>query len=228
MHWNASLSFHFAFYITQATNPRRLTAGVATVDEDIGTSGVGASVTAEVDVGALELLSITVATHGNHALPQVLGILVNEVGETGVDVAGRDAVHASEAAPLVCEGLGHVNAASLGDVVRGLFLRVVDDVAGHGSGDDERSVTLLLELGTDGLSTVGGAVKVNVDDLVPLLGSTVDNAGISSRTSAGMLLDKCSSWRRQLNFGLTWPRKHQSCHTWRRLRRRSAERPCSR
>jgi len=44
--------------------------------------------------------------------------------------------------------------AGLGDVVRRLLLWEVGNVAGHGSGDDEGSLALLLEVSTDSLGAV--------------------------------------------------------------------------
>lgn len=133
---------------------KRLSAGVATVDDHIGTGGVCASVRQEIDVGALQLLGLTGAVDGDHRVPQVLSLLVDEVGQTGVDVAGRDAVDTGKSAPLVGQRLGHVDAAGLGYVVAGLLLREVDNVAGHGGGDDERTGAALLEVRADGLGTV--------------------------------------------------------------------------
>lgn len=162
----------------------RLSAGVATVNDDIGTGCVGAGIGDEVDVSALELLGVTVAVHGDHAPPQVLGRLVDEVRETGVNVARGDAVDTGKVAPLVGERAGHVDAASLGHVVGGLLLGVVGDVAGHGGGDDERAVALLLEVRADGLGAVGSAVEVDLDNVVPLLGGTVNDALIGGGTGA--------------------------------------------
>lgn len=94
-----------------------LTDSVATVDDDVGTSAVGAGIGGKVDVGTLELGSLSITAHGDHAVPEILGLLVNEVRETSVDVTGRDRVDTSEVAPLVGQGLGQVNAASLCNVV---------------------------------------------------------------------------------------------------------------
>lgn len=147
----------------------RLSASIATINDDISTSSIRAGIADEVDVRALELLGITVAAEGDHASPQLLGLGVDEVAEARVDVAGGDAVDAGKVAPLVGQRLGQVDAAGLGDVVRGLLLRVVGNVAGHGGRDDEGAVALLAEVGADGLGAVGGAAEVGLDDVVPLL-----------------------------------------------------------
>ena len=53
-------------------------------------------------------------------MPKFLNLLVNEVGETSVDVAGRDGVDTGKVAPLVSQRLGQMDAASLCNIVRGL------------------------------------------------------------------------------------------------------------
>ena len=94
-----------------------LSGSIATVNDDIGTSGVGAGIAGEVDVGTLELGGFGVTAEGNHAVPQILNLLVNEVRETGVNVAGRDGVDAGEVAPFVGERACQVDAAGFGNVV---------------------------------------------------------------------------------------------------------------
>lgn len=58
-------------------------------------------------------------------------------------------------------------------------------MARHGGGDDERAVALLLEDSADSLGTVGSAVQVGVDDMVPVLGGAVDDTSVGSRTGTG-------------------------------------------
>jgi hypothetical protein len=95
----------------------RLADSVATVDDDVGTSAVGAGIGGQVHVGTLELSSLSVTAHGDHAVPEILSLLVNEVGETSIDVAGGDGVDTSKVAPLVGQRLGEMDAASLCNVV---------------------------------------------------------------------------------------------------------------
>lgn len=78
-----------------------------------------------------------------------------------------------------------MDAAGLGDVVRGLLLREVGDVTGHGSRDDEGAVTLLLEDGADRLGAVRRAVEVRVDDLVPLLDGAVEHTVVGRGAGVG-------------------------------------------
>ena len=186
--------FYFTFYLLLANGENKqashllrassLSDSVATVDDNVSTGGVGAGIADEVDVSALELLGVAVAAEGNHAPPQLLGLRVDEVGQTGVDVSGGNGVDTGKVAPLVGEGLGQVDAAGLGDVVGGLLLGVVGDVAGHGGSDDERAVALLLEVGADGLCAVGGAAQVDLDNVVPFLGGAVDDTAVGSSTGA--------------------------------------------
>lgn len=77
-----------------------------------------------------------------------------------------------------------MDAAGLGDVVRGLLLGEVGNVPGHGRGDDKRAAALLLEVRADGLCAVGGAVQVGLDDMVPVGGGAVDDTRISGRAGA--------------------------------------------
>lgn len=167
----------------QAVEP--LPDSVATVNDDISSRSIGRSVAEQVNVSPLELLGVAVATEGDEAPPQVLGLLVDEVGQARVDVARGDAVDAGKVAPLVGERLGHVDAAGLGHVVRGLLLGVVGDVAGHGRGDDEGALALLLEVGAHGLGAVCRAGEICTDHSVPLLGRAVDDAAVGCGTSAG-------------------------------------------
>lgn len=97
-----------------------LSGSVATVDDDVSASSVGASIAGKIDVCTLQLSSLCVTTHGDHAVPEILSLLVDEVGETGVDVAWGDGVDAGEVTPFVGKGAGKVDAAGFGDVVGGL------------------------------------------------------------------------------------------------------------
>lgn len=128
---------------------------------------------------------MTVAAHGDHGVPQVLDLLIDKVGETSVDVSGGDAVNTSEVAPLVGEGASHVDAACLGDVVGGLFLREVDDVARHRGGDDEGTSAALLEVVTNGLSAVESTVQIGLDDLLPVTNGSIKDAAVGGTASVG-------------------------------------------
>lgn len=90
---------------------------VTAVNKEIGTSHVRASIANQVDIGTLQFLGLTIATHGDHRVPEVLDVLLHKVRQTSVDVSGRNAVDASKVAPLVGQRTGHVDTASLGDVV---------------------------------------------------------------------------------------------------------------
>lgn len=116
-------------------------------------------------------------------MPQSLGLGVNEVAEAGVDVTGGDAVDTGKVAPLVGQRAGHVDAAGLGHVVRGLLLGEVGNVARHGGSDNERAVALLLEDSTNSLGAVGSTVQVGVDDTVPLFLGAVNDTGVGSCAS---------------------------------------------
>lgn len=174
-----SKSFHHGYRIVH------LPAAVTTVNEEIRSSGVGGGVRCKVDVSTLQLLGETVTAHWDHAVPQLLNVLGDEVGKTSVNVSWRDGVDTGKVAPLIGERLGHVDAARLGDVVRGLLLWEVGNVSGHGRGDDQRSSATLLEVSTNSLGAVEGTVQVNVDDVVPGLDGAVKDTRVGSSTSVG-------------------------------------------
>lgn len=60
-----------------------------------------------------------------------------------------------------------MDAACLGNVVGGLLLREVGNVAGHRGGDDEGSGSTFLEMCANGLCAVEGSVEIGLDDFVP-------------------------------------------------------------
>lgn len=145
----------------------RLSAAVTTVNDDIGTGSIGRGIGYQVNVSTLQLLGFTITTHGDHRFPQCLSFLVDEIGETGVNVTWGDGVDTGEIAPFVGEGASHVNTSCLCDVVGGLLLWEVGNVTGHRGGDDEGSGSTLLEVVTDSLCAVEGSVQIGLDDLVP-------------------------------------------------------------
>lgn len=118
-------------------------------------------------------------------MPQLLDVLSDEVGQTSVDVTGGDGVDASKVPPLVGKRAGHVDAASLCDVVRGLLLRVVGNVAGHGSSEDERARLALAEVQTNGTGAVEASGQVRLDDLVPLLNGGIEDTVVGRLAGVG-------------------------------------------
>ena len=164
---------------------KHLSSAVPSVNENIGSGRVAAGVTAEVDVCTLELLSLAVATHRDHAPPQVLHLLVHEVAQAGVDVTGGDGIDAGESTPLVGQALGHVDAARFGDVVAALLLREVCNVAGHGGRDDQAAAATLAEVRAHGFGAVEGTVQVGLDDIVPFLDRGVQDAAVGGAAGVG-------------------------------------------
>lgn len=132
--------------LTKGYYKKCLREDVATVDEDVGAGGVGRSVRGKVQESTLELRGLTLAAHGDLALPDVLGLLRDEVGDLGVDVAGRDGVGARVLDPLDGQRAAQVDDTGLGRVVGSLKLREVDNVAGHGGRGDEASASVVFEL----------------------------------------------------------------------------------
>ncbi len=97
-----------------------LSGSVSAINDDVSASSVRASIAGKIDVSPLQLGRLGITAHGNHAVPEILSFLVDEVGETGVDVAGRDGVDPCEVTPFVGKGASKVDAAGFGDVVGGL------------------------------------------------------------------------------------------------------------
>jgi len=60
-----------------------------------------------------------------------------------------------------------VNTACLCDIVGGLLLREVGDVAGHRGGDDEGAGSALFEVCSNSFGAVEGSVEIGLDDFVP-------------------------------------------------------------
>jgi hypothetical protein len=78
-----------------------------------------------------------------------------------------------------------VDAASLCDVVRGLLLGVVGDVAGHGGSDDKGAGLALAEVQTDSTSAVVSTSQIGFNHLVPLLNSSIEDAVVGGFTRIG-------------------------------------------
>ena len=78
-----------------------------------------------------------------------------------------------------------MDASRFGDVVGGLFLGVVGDVAGHGGGDDEGAGATLFEVVADGFGAVEGAVEVGLDDFHPVFDGAVEDARVGGAACVG-------------------------------------------
>lgn len=89
-----------------------------------------------------------------------------------------------------------MNAASLGDVVRGLFLRVVGDVAGHGGRDDKGSCAALLEMGSHCLGAVGCPAEVGLDNAIPFFLGVVEESAVCCGAGTVVDVSLCSMTQR--------------------------------
>jgi hypothetical protein len=78
----------------------RLRSSVAAIDEEVGGSGIAGCVAGQVQESALELLGHALTAQGDLALPEVVCLLGNEVGDLRGHVARRDGVGASELGPF--------------------------------------------------------------------------------------------------------------------------------
>src|SRR5690242_3971909 len=148
-------------------------------------SAVGRGVRGEVNESTLQLLSLSITTHRNHGVPQLLDVLGNEVGQASVDVSWGDGVDTGKIPPLVGERAGQVDATSLCDVVGGLLLREVGNVAGHGGSYDKRTGLALAEVKTNSTCAVKGTGQISLNDFVPLLNGSVEDTVVSGLASIG-------------------------------------------
>ena len=78
-----------------------------------------------------------------------------------------------------------MNATSLGNVVGGLFLRIIGDVARHGGGDHKRAGAALLEVVPDGFGAIEGAGKIGGNDFFPVMNRAVKDAGVGGTAGIG-------------------------------------------
>lgn len=78
-----------------------------------------------------------------------------------------------------------MDAAGLGDIVARLLLRVVGDETGHGCGNDQGPRLALAEMQPDGAGAVGASVQVGVDDFLPLLDGSVEDAVVGGLPRVG-------------------------------------------
>jgi len=83
----------------------------------------------------------------------------------------RDAVDTDAIlGPLSSKRLAELDHTSLGGIVAGLLLRVVDDGAGHGGNEDDGSGLVLGHQGTtNGLGHHEGTGQVDIDQTAPHL-----------------------------------------------------------
>lgn len=86
----------------------QLRGTIATVDNDVGSSGVAGSIAGKIQESTLELFGHTLAAHRDLGLPEIVGLLGNEVGDLGGNVSGRNGVGTSELGPLNGERLDYI------------------------------------------------------------------------------------------------------------------------
>lgn len=80
-------------------------SAVAAINNDIGTSCVCGRIRGQVQISPLQLVGLSLATHGNLVPPDPLSLLWHEVGDLRGDVPWGDCVGAGEADPFNREGL---------------------------------------------------------------------------------------------------------------------------
>ena len=83
----------------------RLRSRVAPVNDEVRSSSVGGGIAGEVQVGALEFFGQTFTAQRDLALPEILRLLRDEVGDLSGNVSRRDGVGTREPRPLNGKGL---------------------------------------------------------------------------------------------------------------------------
>lgn len=81
---------------------------VATVDDDIGSSSVARGIASKVQESTLEFFGHTLAAHRDLGLPEIVGLLGNEVRDLGGNVSWGNGVGTSELGPLDRERLDYI------------------------------------------------------------------------------------------------------------------------
>ena len=162
-----------------------LPGAVTTIDENISPSGIAGCIRTEINVSTLELFRIAITAHGNHAPPQRLGLLVHKVRQAGVNVSWGDGVDTSKVTPFIRERASHVDTPSLGNVVRGLLLGEVGNVAGHRCCDDKGARVALFKVRTNCLGTVEGAVEIGLNDIHPFCHNAIQDSRVGGAACVG-------------------------------------------
>lgn len=90
---NNNISMHFSW------------GAVAAINNQVRTGSVGGRIRGQVQVSTLQLVSLTLATHGDLVPPDVLGLLWHKVGNFRSNVTGGDCVGAGESDPFNGERL---------------------------------------------------------------------------------------------------------------------------
>lgn len=85
-----------------------LWGAVAAINNDVGTGRVGGCIRGQVQVSPLQLVGLTLATHGDFIPPDLLGLLGHEVGDLRGDVTGGHGVGAGETDPFNREGFAYM------------------------------------------------------------------------------------------------------------------------
>ena len=165
--------------------PFHLPDTVTPVNDDIRPRCVCTGITDQIHIGALQFLGLAIPTQGDHALPQILCLPVHKVAQTRVNIPRANAIDPRESTPLIGQRARKVDAPGLGDIVGGLLLREVGNVAGHGGRDDEGAGTAFFEVVADSFGAVEGSRQVGVDDFVPVFDGAIEDARVGCTASIG-------------------------------------------
>lgn len=133
---------------------------VSAINQHVATGLVRRGIASKVQVEALDLLGVALATERSHAVGLVDGGWAG--AHLGVEEARRHDVDAGKLAPLAGERLAKVRDVGLGGVVHGLVGGHVDNVRAHAGCDDEVAEALRLEVLADDLGAEDDAVHYHL------------------------------------------------------------------
>lgn len=127
---------------------------VTTVDQAVVSGHVSRALAREIDGQVVEVVNGAKTLLGGVVDPDtLLGLEGRDTVEGSVHVSGGDCVDTDlVASPFGGERLCELDNSSLGGIVAGLLLRVVDDAAGHGGNEDDAATVAGGDhVATDGL-----------------------------------------------------------------------------
>lgn len=90
---------------------------ITPINHNIRSRGITRRIRREIQISALQLVSLALAPHGNLAVPDPLGLWRDEIADLGGHITWRDAVGTGEANPFYGKRFAEVDHACFGGVV---------------------------------------------------------------------------------------------------------------
>ena len=160
---------------------------VTTIHDDISTRHVAGCVASQKEIGALQLMSLTLSSHWNLVLPDILCLLRYEIADLSGHVTRRHSIRPRKLDPLDGQALAQMDYTSLGRIVCCLQLWDVDHMARHRRCGDERpaletfesTLFLFAPNGSASPCAVKSAVQVRGDDFLVVVNLAIDHGALS-------------------------------------------------